>query len=406
MKKIFLGITAAALSLTLTACGTSANNATINSLTNQLDETSNTLSNMNVVNASDISMTKETLEALATQNKSIYDEVYKTQHSLSNEEYYKADILKSTATLKNCLSNNLRLSKSQISAIRDLTNNLSKYTNSISYTKNELNSAIKSLSSMKKNASKNSDKINAKISRIACNSNTRSAYYENIINTLKQLENLVCCQDCTNEEQQIQENHKTQESISNSSTKQTETPASKTLPINIDTYAPLNRNIDSIAYNRAYANGAARNGYAPYGYYGNMYGYGNFNNGYGMPGAYGYARGMYPYQNFGYNSNNINRMNYGLMPVSGIDRESKQRLDDYEEIKNGELQKIDTAETSTNTLEKGLNSLKDSAKEKINETTEKVLNVSAKEAKKIKRIEDNRSDEEIKKDLDQPIIAH
>ena len=58
MKKIFLGITAVALTLTLAACGTSGSSAAITSLSNQLDETSNTVSNMQTVNTSDISLAK------------------------------------------------------------------------------------------------------------------------------------------------------------------------------------------------------------------------------------------------------------------------------------------------------------------------------------------------------------
>ena len=71
--------------------------------------------------------------------------------------------------------------------MKDLTNNLCKYTNSVSYSKNELDSTIKSIVSLKKKTEKNAEKINAKFNRLACNSNSRSAYYENIIKTLEEL---------------------------------------------------------------------------------------------------------------------------------------------------------------------------------------------------------------------------
>ena len=196
MKKFLIGLSAIGLSVALTACGTSPNDAAINGLSKQLDDTSNTLSEFSTVNPTDLSMSKDTLSALATNDNSIYDNIIGTQQSLLNEQYYKTDILNRTAKIKSCLSKDLSLSKAQISAVKDLTNNLAKYTNSVSYTKSELNSAIKSVSSMKKNATKNYDKISAKLNRIACNSNTRMAYYENIINTLNQLENFLCCENC------------------------------------------------------------------------------------------------------------------------------------------------------------------------------------------------------------------
>lgn len=454
MKKILLGFTATALSLTLAACGTSANDAAVKSLSNQLDETSNTISDFKIVNPSDISMSKETLSTLATSDKSIYDNLINTQQSLLNEEYYKTDILSRTANIKNCLSKDIKLSKAQISAVKDLTNNLSKYTNSISYTKSELNSAVKSVSTMKKNASKNADKINAKLSRIVCNSNARSAYYQNILNTLTQLENYLCCDDCnndTNEENTQQpsptENNQTQSATSQSknienktnsqnSTESTESQSTqKGLPINIDTYAPMNRNLD--AYNMT------RTGYGYNGAYG--YGYGNNygNNFYGYNrGAYPYPPMAYPYGNL-YNSNNINRMNYGAMPVAEIDDKNslaEQRLEDFEELKDGELTKIDndtssklenknkittsnsnaqpTSNTSVETnIKSAARKLEDLTSKHIEKTVDnsaknndftnsKAVTTTARELKKIKPIEDNRTPEEIQKDLDQPITAH
>ncbi len=451
MKKILLGVTATALSLTLAACGTSANDAAVKSLSNQLDETSNTISDFKIVNPSDISMTKETLSTLATSDNSIYDNLINTQQSLLNEEYYKTDILSRTANIKNCLSKDIKLSKAQISAVKDLTNNLSKYTNSISYTKSELNSAVKSVSTMKKNASKNADKISAKLSRIVCNSNARSAYYENILNTLSQLENFLCCEDCNNDtsEETTQqpsttENEQSQpatlqsKNIENETNPQNSTKSSenqstqKGLPINIDTYAPMNRNLD--AYNMT-RTGHGYNGAYGYGY-GNNYG----NNYYGYNRAYPYPPMAYPYGNL-YNSNNINRMNYGAMPVAEVDEKNnlaEQRLEDFEEIKDGELTKIDSdtssenknkittsysnaqptsntsVETNTKSAARKLEDLtskhiektvKNSAKNN-DFTNSKAVATNAREFKKIKPIEDNRTPEEIQKDLEQPITAH
>lgn len=199
MKKIFLGVMAVTLSLALTACGTSANSATITNLGNQLDETANTVSNIQTVNPTDLNLTKNMLETMSlnTPNNKLYSNAYNTQQNLINEEYYKTDILKKTANIKNSLSKDIKLSKAQITAVKDLTSSLAKYTNSIAYTQGEMTNAIKSISSMKKNIDKNYDKINAKLNRLACNSNSRSSYYENLLNTLEQLETCLDVEDNT-----------------------------------------------------------------------------------------------------------------------------------------------------------------------------------------------------------------
>ncbi len=449
MKKIILGITAVALGLTMTACGTSANDAAVKSLSNQLDDTSNTIADLGSFNPSDISMTKESLSALATQDENIYESLLTTQASLLNEEYYKADILSQAAKIKSCLSKDTKLSKAQIWAVKDLTTNLQKYTNSVSYTESELNTAVKSVSSMKKNASKNSDKIKAKLNRIACNSNTRSAYYENIINTLNNLEQFLCCDECNTETEDNvdEENSTTQASTKNSQKTENQTRnnnlkrTGQCLPINIDTYAPMNRNIDTVGYNRMY-NQMGRNGYgAGYGYnymgaYSNAYNTmpGAYPNGIYGNGIYGYNRAyypLYPYQNMAYNSNNINRMAYGAVPVAELDTTGEQRLEDFEDIKNGELQKIEqddktktqnsvvtislenvgnkskkTVENEKDAVQEKTEEGFDNVQEKVENLSEKAVSASAREVKKVRKTGDNRSAEEIQKDLDQPIIAH
>lgn len=427
MKKILLAASAIALTITLAACGTSTNEATIKNLSNQLDDTSNTLSDIKTVNTSNISMSKNTLSALATKDESIYDTIIGTQQSLLNEEYYKTNILSKTAKIKSCLSNDLKLSKAQSNAIKDLTNNLSKYTNSVSYTKNELESSIKSVASMKKNASKNSEKIAAKLNRIACNSNTRSAYYENIINTLNQLENFLCCDDCNKQNQEFKienedTNTETKINSQNNSTKNTHnednqnnkvnqnyaektsnTTTKKGLPINIDTYAPLNRNVDSMAYYNNRMAGYNNYDYGAYGMSTNGFN-GTYGYGYGYNGLRSYpTRPLYPYPNnyaypyaAPYNSNTLNRINYNnAVPVSETEtsdfedfkNKAEQRLEDFEEIKDGQIQKIE-----------------DIGKDAIKK--DEALNVSAREIKKTKIIKDSRTQQEIEEDLNQPIIAH
>ena len=363
MKKIFLGVIAITLSLALTACGTSANSATITNLGNQLDETANTVSNIQTVNPTDLNLTKNMLETMSsnTSNSNLYTNAYNTQQNLINEEYYKTDILRKTANIKNSLSNDIKLSKAQITAVKDLTSSLAKYTNSIAYTQGEMTSAIKSISSMKKNIDKNSDKINAKLNRLACNSNSRSSYYENILNTLEQLETCLDVEDET-----ILQNIQTLEDETDNSDDTSDTTDNEQDDTNnnIDTYRPgnkkhtkrkycpncqpnyqnnYNENINNTRYYGQFNNpntinnGTYNNPAVPYGNvynrferfnpsrntdtYGptmrniDTYGYNSANNGYGYGlngiyrnGVYGYGNGLY---GNGYNFGNGLGYGYG-----------------------------------------------------------------------------------------------
>ena len=223
----------------LTACGTSANSATITNLGNQLDETANTVSNIQTVNPTDLNLTKNMLETMSNaSNSKLYSNAYNTQQNLINEEYYKTDILKKTANIKNSISKDIKLSKAQITAVKDLTSSLAKYTNSIAYTQGEMTNAIKSISSMKKNIDKNSDKINAKLNRLACNSNSRSSYYENLLNTLEQLETCLDVEDDTTSQNIQTLDNKTDNSDNASDTTDNEQDDTNN---NIDTYRPGNK---------------------------------------------------------------------------------------------------------------------------------------------------------------------
>lgn len=351
---------AVTLSLALTACGTSANSATITNLGNQLDETANTVSNIQTVNPTDLNLTKNMLETMSNaSNSKLYSNAYNTQQNLINEEYYKTDILKKTANIKNSISKDIKLSKAQITAVKDLTSSLAKYTNSIAYTQGEMTNAIKSISSMKKNIDKNSDKINAKLNRLACNSNSRSSYYENLLNTLEQLETCLDVEDDTTSQNIQTLDNKTDNSDNASDTTDNEQDDTNN---NIDTYRPgnkkykkrkycpncqpnypsnFNENINNARnYNQLYNpntvnNGTYNNPTVPYGNvynrfnrfnpsrntdtYGptmkniDTYGYNAANNGYGYGmnglyrnGVYGYGNGM-----FGNRYNFGNGLGYG-----------------------------------------------------------------------------------------------
>lgn len=242
MKKIILGITAILLTITLSACGASSNDAAITNLGNQLDETANTITSFKMINPNDISISTEKASTLLNENSNaMISNSQQAQFSLLNEQYYKTDILRQTARLKSGLSKNLKLSKAQISAIKDYTNNLGKYTNSIAYTESEMENTAKSVGVLKKNITKNVEKINAKLSRLTCNSNARLTYFENILYTLDELENCLNLNFNQNESQIppiVIDTPSNDDNKNNTtdSTAQTQTINDKNKLKNIDTY--------------------------------------------------------------------------------------------------------------------------------------------------------------------------
>lgn len=438
MKKLFLGVVALTLTFTLTACGTSANSATITSLGNQLDETANTISNIQTVNPADLNITKTMLETMTADdtNERLYNSAYSTQQNLLNEEYYKTDILRKTANIKNSLSNNIKLSKAQISAVKDLTSNLAKYTNSISYSENEMTSSLKSISSMKKNIAKNSDRINAKLNRLACNSNSRSAYYENLLNTLDQIENCLNVDSTNTENAQTTPNDT--EGVSetqNNTTNNTQTKQKTGLTKNIDTYTTDETNLKNnynhrknrpynhfyndynqgytpnfTYYNNPYVNENYYNSTTPYrnvynrfsrfnpsrntDTYGpttrniDTYNYNGINNGYYGYGINGIYRNGINYGNgcaFGtnglngnctnriYNSNNFNRLTTPYATAcANTDSNQEPRLEDYEEVKDDNTVEKISPKNNVETLQTENNNVID--KQEISDINSQEIN--------------------------------
>ena len=307
MKKIILGITAIFLSVCLAACGSASNDAELTDLSNQLDETSNTIVDMQTISPSSISLS-QTLKN---------DRLHSTsqdarQHSLT-EQYYKAEILEKTAQIKDKLNSNVKLSKNQSSALKDLVLNLNKSTCLAKNTKGEMLGVEKSIKSLKRNSSKNQERLSAKYNKLRCNSNVRMAYYENILDILDEIEN--CLGIYEDDSQTKVLSHETDEDKQDTNTEQkmakksyfrknidTFKPVEDTNLTkdgqkddlhgrNTDTYGPTIRNIDT---------------YNPYRYSNIPYGYGTMPyGGFQMPYRRGFMR-EYPGGAFG--SNYYNRI--------------------------------------------------------------------------------------------------
>ncbi len=453
MKKIILCGIAATLSFALVGCGNGANNAAITNLSNQLDDTSNTISSVQTVSPTDLNLTKSMFETATTRDsEALYENVLTTQQTLLNEEYYKMNILNKTSVLKNNLSKELKLSKAQINAVKELTNSLSKYTNSVAYTKNEMTSAVKQIASLKKNVDKNADKINAKLNKLSCNSNARSSYYENILNTLDQINSYINCEDCQNNDTQQDTQNQTAERQNPQTTQRRNIdsflpnnqnnncedcedcnncnnqdccpPANAQNPIS-NPYTYNSNNINRMNYYGGFYGNGMGYGVAPYGAGFSGTPYGRYGAPYGAGYGAGFGNGMYGYPNGAYGFGRFNRFNpsrntdtYAPLarnvdtfklsqnnpntnlpaanaPLAPVTAQPEQRLEDFEEVKqDNTLQKL-TKEDFENKLEKEEESTINNIlpKQEDNTTQTPSLSIFARGRR-------------IQKDLEQPIIAH
>ena len=331
MKKIFIGMTALTLCLCLTACGPQKDDSTITNLGNCLDETSNTISNIYSISPTELDLTTINDENLISSSKD-------TQQSLLNEQYYRAEILEKTAKIKDEIASKDKLTGVQYSALNDLADSLDKYTHSIKSTQIEMKGSAKAISSLKKNV-KNKERVGAKLNRLACNSNLRSAYYENILNTLSEIENCLDVdenqtyqakdvEEDVEEETEIveQKNPKRKPFRKNIDTYKSVKDQNKDEEKNVhnrydrynkrynsDTYGPSKRNIDTYRSPYGYGNyGTMPYGNAPYAPYGMPYG--PYQNG-----------GLNRYPNGVYGSNYYNRATSidQAVPVSSDEQAKK-----------------------------------------------------------------------------------
>ena len=197
-NKILLGGLSLLLCLTMTACGNSNENTAINSLSNQLDRTNNSVASIKEISESDFDIAEDVMDKFADENyaDNLQRNINITKNALLQEQLYKQEVLDKTAKIKNYLSrDDIKLAKKQTSALKDLTNSLSKYNYNVAYSGNEYNSTFRNYNSMKRYADRNTYRLNAKLNKLACNSNARCSYYENLLNTLNQVENVLGIQD-------------------------------------------------------------------------------------------------------------------------------------------------------------------------------------------------------------------
>lgn len=348
-NKIILGTLSLLLCITMAGCSSSTSTMTKTNLSSQLDKTNNSIATVRSVNASDVEIDNEKLDSIDNEQRceQFKNNIMRAQATLETENFYKNEIQRKTAIIKKHLQKeDLKLKKGELNALKDLTANLSNYNDNVARSSNEFNATYRNYNTMKKSASRNIERVNAKLNKITCNSNTRCSYYINILNTLQDMEDILGIEDydyynmknelendlnssLENDERTEMETDKTNENTQSDKKKWKlkknidtyraedsleEQPVDTTIR-NTDTYGPFRRNIDT---------------YRPYGY--GRYGLanGNYFYGNGYYGMNGFNQGINPYNL--YNANNYNRL---LEPVNIEMDEDEEKLINEERLKEG-----------------------------------------------------------------------
>lgn len=358
--------------LCLTACSATSNSSTLSTLNKQLDMTEKSLSSITSVEDNYFDLSTSTLNKLDEKQDSVIEDIERTKEIYMLEEEYKEEILDASKLIKNYIeTNDISLQNDQSAALKALSGTLYKYSSNISKASNELDSTLRNYAMTKNKADRELNKFSTKLNKLICSSNTRCSYYENILNTLYQIEDLLKIpEDYTfveednikdsnstpskkwyeaknidtylikKDSQYLQNAKNSPKTIAKDTTPESNTNKSEKhkLSRNIDTYGPERRNIDSF-YNIAREN-QFNGGYynSPY----RAYGYNRFNgyNGYGGFGGYGnfgptsndFNRICYPYNNMPYAPADTNNFAGYKEENSCIDRECNDKENDSSQI--------------------------------------------------------------------------
>lgn len=435
--KIFLGMSALVLSLALAGCGGTSEENAVNNLSSQLDKTNNSIATVREYSETDLDLTKEMLDKLATNEncKQIQRNVQIAKNALMAENYYRNSVMNETAKIKQHLSRgDLKLAKNQVSALKDLSANLSKYNNNVTRSSSEFNSTFRNFKNSKRSAHKNPERINTRLNKLACNSNARCAYYENLLNTLNQVEDILgIYNNETNNNQTINEpsekeieNENSQNSTQND---KIEEENNSGLVKNIDTYRPIqdvnnsnnvninnlpaNNNFNNMNFANNYPNNIANNPSNMMYYPDNMIGRRHVLNPNRNTDTYGPTirnidtyRGNGNYYNngynYGYNSNNFNRMTMPVGPLEMNNNESN--INENKPTENVEIGNNTQQNLNENLIE-NVNGNKETIKlneaqqeEKLEENVEGLKDIAEKRIEEFEDVSKDLKNKEINKD--------
>ena len=191
-NKVVLSAIVLLLCVTTLGCNNSSNAMIKTNLSSQLDKTNNSIATVKSVSASDVELNNKTQITDERKSANFQNTLVRAQNSLEAERYLKGEIQHKTAFIKKYLQKeDLKLKRTELNALKDLTATLSAYNDNVARSSNEFNSTYRNYNTMKKGAFKNIDRVNAKLNKIASNSNARCAYYINILSTLDEMEGIL-----------------------------------------------------------------------------------------------------------------------------------------------------------------------------------------------------------------------
>ena len=191
-NKVVLGVIVLLLCVTTLGCNNSSNAMIKTNLSSQLDKTNNSIATVKSVSASDVELNNKTQITDERKSANFQNTLARAQNCLEAERYLKGEIQHKTAFIKKYLQKeDLKLKRTELNVLKDLTATLSAYNDNVARSSNEFNSTYRNYNTMKKGAFKNIDRVNAKLNKIASNSNARCAYYINILSTLDEMEGIL-----------------------------------------------------------------------------------------------------------------------------------------------------------------------------------------------------------------------
>jgi len=235
MKKKIIALSLLSLSPLLVGCSSQQTQA-IQTLESQLTRVENIIGNGSVSNLSQISSNGNF--DMNTSQSSLQKQKHISYENMLKEDSLRNDILSISACIKKCTKKEYKLSKNQAALIKQLSNNIARYTTSFdsttTYTQTNANKILKSQGS---NKELNLAETEGNYLSLSNNMNERYAYMSNIYSNLEKIYNLLDCNsqcDCdTTNNTTSCENCEKSPDIDDNNIKNTDENSMK----NIDTFA-------------------------------------------------------------------------------------------------------------------------------------------------------------------------
>lgn len=185
IKKILLGGIGVISCITLIGCS-NGQEAVITNLSTQLDRLNNSVNSISQKGNYELA----DFDSLNLENQETFSKSYKEVYqSIDEQDNLRQQVRNKVEIIKNQLGRDLKLGKENVKTLRNLTSNLLNGINSLNTTKSEYNSAIKNVNKLVE--TKDSTKIPTKITHLSNCIDARTCYYNNILNTLSQIQSIV-----------------------------------------------------------------------------------------------------------------------------------------------------------------------------------------------------------------------